>query len=207
MHIQALLGGIIAILTPGVFILGFILMMALAKISNSKKELFKNVLFTGITIVVLYVFLGGYVVDLNLIDLDNPLIFSVFNYFILALNIIGALWLLGALQKVTLRIVPKRVSLVVMLVVFSLIFTTATLSNTNPILRSLLYFSPENSSIMYFYSLFLLFALGLTIPVCVMVFFASNKVRKVRENKSWKIMRIISGAYLIVTIALSYFIF
>ena len=181
----AIISGLISIITPTTFLSLIILLIAVSKTKPSKKARIGFVFSFGGSIVLFYIFLGYWLIDIKVETLDKVANAAHIKYFFSILNLSIGLWLIGVINKTSKAVENNRIFKSFIWVMLSIIFMASSLASAGPILDMLLLGQPNSMLISFFYGL------GLTIPVgfllCLTCKFTAKILIKARHKQTFNL--------------------
>ena len=206
MYIQALLGGLISVLTPSVFLMTLILIIGLSKMNLTKGNGIYVISTFCALIVIFYVTIGVLLNNSTPIDLNSFSSIPTLKYIFVILNIILGLWLLGFFNVISSKIESKWLFINLVIGIMAIVFTASSFSGTGPIIGVLLIANSESTTLIYSMIPLLIFAIGLVIPIGLIVFFISKLISKKKEKKWLKIVQMFTGAIVITITIIGLFV-
>ena len=206
MNIQAFLGGVISILTPSVFLMTLFLLIGLSKVNLTKGNRIYFISAFCALIIIFYATIGILLNDITPVDLNTFSSSLYVKYIFAILNIILGLWLLGLFKLISQNIESKLLFISLMLGIMSIVFTVSSFSGAEPIIGVLLIANSKSTSLIDSVIPLLIFAIGLIIPVGLIVFFMSKLISKKKEKKWLKTVQLLTGAIVITVTIIGLFI-
>ena len=206
MYLQSLLGGLISVLTPGVFLMTLFLIIGLSKINLTKGNRIYIISTFCALIVIFYVIIGVLLNDTTSIDLNSFSSSLTVKYIFVILNIILGLWLLGFFKVISSNIESKWLFTSLMIGIMLIVFIASSFSGTGPIIGALLVANSESTTLIDTVIPLLIFAIGLIIPIGFIVFFMSKLISKKKEKKWLKIVQLLTGAIVITVTIIGLFV-
>ncbi len=198
MYIQALLGGIISVLTPSVLLMIIISIIVFSKINfKNSSRLFTISIFCSL-IVIYYVIIGIFLNSTTPSNLPVSSLNHTIKFLFVFLNISIGLWLLGLLKAFSQNIESNKLFKSIVVMIMSILFTVASYSGTAPIIGVMLISNSGATTIFATITPLLVFAIGLTIPIGLIVFLMSKFISKKKEKKWVIIAQILTGVLLII---------
>ncbi len=193
MYIEALLGGIISVLTPSVFFMTIISIIVFSKMDLKNDFRLFTISIFCLLIIIYYVIIGMFLNSTApgiLTDHRIKLLFVI-------LNISIGLWLLGLLNVFSKNIESNKLFKSIGVVIISIVFAAQSYSATAPIIGTILIASIGETTILATVLPLLVFAVGFTIPIGLIVFLMSRFISKKKEKKWFVIVESLIGIIII----------
>lgn len=198
---QAFLAGVVSILTPKTILITLIFTIALNKLNLTCKNRIYLIATVCVLVVILYSILGILMNDVTRFS-SNVLVKFIF----IISNLILGLWLLGFFKVISPNIESEKYFNNFVFGILCIVFSGISFSGTEPMIGSLLLSQMESSTINELVLPLMIYAVGLTIPFGLILFFLSKRILKSKEKKWMKIMQVLSGTLIILITIIGLFL-
>ncbi|MTI30174.1 hypothetical protein [Xanthovirga aplysinae] len=195
------LSGLITILTPVTFLMIFLLLIAFNHLSLRKKTNLKPIIIFCGSVVLLYSIIGISILNLPT-DISKVLSPNgIINNLTLLLNLTFGVWLMGVLKNVSIKNKNSTLWKNLLILLFAIVFSFGSFSNSGPIIGSLLINDLGDQSYFNKITPLVFFSLGLIIPVGLLLISLEKVIRKASTKKWWEFFRFLTGlAFITLTI-------
>jgi cytochrome c biogenesis protein CcdA len=196
---QAFLGGLISIFTPGVLFMAFIVIIALSKITMTKwNRLYLVSAFCAI-VIVSYAAIGVLIMNATPGNLSAYSSYQTIKYLLTLLNLIIGFWLLKLFSFISPEMESKPMFVSLMVGITYLLFIGSSVSGTGPIIGALLVEGAGSESLSSVIIPLIIFALGLVFPLWFIIVFSARLFSKNKEKNWLKVLQMSAGAILIAS--------
>lgn len=193
--------GFISIFNPPIFTIIFILSIVLSNI-NLKKNNLKYLISIFCTLLILfYGGIGFFVANFFPFGFLSSL---TVRYLFAILKIILGLWILGFYRIIFPKTETSRLFISFIIGIIWILCVASSFSSTGPIL-----FSVAGSESIPFFDTglyLMLFALGLTLPLWLITFFATKIFAKYKNTKWMNLLQLLVGIFVIVATLVGLFL-
>ncbi|MCG8579326.1 MAG: hypothetical protein MI866_05390 [Bacteroidales bacterium] len=162
--------------------------------SINVKQKTNILLFFASTIMLIYVIFG-----LKLAGLAPGSISGLdYQYALGTINSLLGIWLIGIHKTVAPNVESKKLVNYLVVIMGSILFSVSTFSSIGPIAGALIIGSNASTSLAENLLPIILFAIGLIIPVSLLLLFIVKQIEKVRSRLWWNIVRVVFGSLLLI---------